>query len=316
MAIHTVSPKIRPSRQTGKLGFRNLIPILWGFTESDFATFAVPNTIFGILGALSGAFAADDEGVPPSSLRDIALRIPLILAFNWCNLLIFDMANQRSPISVVEDATNKPWRPIPSSKITPDQTRRVMLAVIPISLCFHSFLGLWNYGLGIVAGIWVYNDLGGGDEIFLREMVIALGYYVFNLGSLRIALGSQTQVSAKGNLWTMIISGVVLTTMQIQDLKDQEGDRLRGRRTIALFLGESFSRRSIAFFVGFWACICTWFWDSPVLICLPMIALSFLVMWRVLVRRGVSEDRWTWQIWCFWHSCFYLLPLIELFGSS
>ncbi|KAI1442273.1 UbiA prenyltransferase family-domain-containing protein [Annulohypoxylon stygium] len=295
------SPTTRSSLPTRTMGLRSLILVLWGFTESDFATFALPNTAIG---------------VPPSSFHDIALRLPLILAFNWCNLLIFDMANQRSAMSVIEDATNKPWRPIPSSRITPDQTRRAMLVVIPISLFFHRLLGLWEYGLGIATGIWMYNELGGGDEIFLRETLIAVGYGVFNLGSLRIAIGSQAHVNTKGSIWITIISGVVLTTMQIQDLKDQEGDRLRGRRTIALFLGERFSRWSIAFFVCFWYCICIWFWGSPLWVCLPMTALSGLVIWRVLVRRGVKEDRWTWQTWCLWHSCFYLLPLIDIVGNN
>ncbi|RYP65456.1 hypothetical protein DL769_006311 [Monosporascus sp. CRB-8-3] len=303
------------------MGIRNLLSALWGFTESDFATFALPNTAFGILGALANrSFATADpgEGVssPPPSINDIAWRLPLVLAFNWCNLLVFDMANQRSAASVAEDALNKPWRPISSNKITPEQTRRTMLVIIPLSLWYHRYLGLWEYGLGMKTGIWVYNDLGGGDEAFFRELLIALGYAVFNHGSLRIALGHTQRISAKANLWTAIISGVVLTTMQIQDLKDQAGDRLRGRKTIVLFLGERLSRGSVAFFVCFWSCVCAWFWGPPPWACALMAALGGLVVWRVLARRGVEEDRRTWRTWCFWHSCLYLLPLVNHNGGG
>lgn len=31
------------------MGLRSLILVLWGFTESDFATFALPNTAIGVL---------------------------------------------------------------------------------------------------------------------------------------------------------------------------------------------------------------------------------------------------------------------------
>lgn len=319
MSASKFAPPRRSAQPRHIMSVRNIISALWGFTESDLVTFAFPNTAFGILGALVGTFAAaDSEGVVPRppTLREVALRLPLVLAFNWCNLLIFKMANQRSAMSVAEDTVNKPWRPISSGKITPEQTRRAMLAIIPLSLWYHYLLGLWEYGLGMEAGIWAYNDLGGGDEPFLRELLIALGYGVFNHGSLRIALGSQTKVGAKGNLWTAIISGVVLTTMQVQDLKDQAGDRLRGRKTIVLFLGERFSRGSIAFFVCFWSCVCAGFWAPPLWACALMAALGGLVVWRVLMQRGgVTEDRRTWRTWCFWHSCLYLLPFVD-FGKD
>ncbi|KAK7756329.1 hypothetical protein SLS62_001555 [Diatrype stigma] len=321
MSASESAPPTRLGRPPTRMSIGNIISVLWGFTESDLVTFAFPNTAFGILGALAGTFAAADNEsgvVPrPPTWREIVLRLPLVLAFNWCNLLVFNMANQRSALSVAEDAVNKPWRPISSGKITPEQTRRAMLAIIPLSLWYHHLLGLWAYGLGMLAGIWAYNDLGGGDEAFLRELLIALGYGVFNHGSLRIALGSHgAEVGPKGNLWTAIISGVVLTTMQVQDLKDQAGDRLRGRKTIVLFLGERFSRGSIAFFVCVWSCVCAWFWAPPVWAGALMVALGGLVVWRVLMQRGgVADDRRTWRTWCFWHSCLYLLPFVD-FGRA
>ncbi|KAI1436363.1 UbiA prenyltransferase family [Xylaria sp. CBS 124048] len=283
-----------------------LATILWGFTEHDFVTFAIPNSIFGMLGAMTSIFV-DGGATPP--LARLLRNFPLVLFYNWSNLLIFDMANQRSALSMAEDAVNKPWRPLASGRVTSEQTRRGMLVVIPLVLLFHHHMGLWSCGLGIQAGIWVYNELGGGDEAFLREILIAIAYGVFNYGSFRLALGRGAEISSAGMAWIVRISAVVLTTMQIQDLKDMAGDRLRNRKTIALLLGEGFSRASVALLVCFWSYACARPWDLPWPAYGAIMALGGLVATRVLSRRNVEDDRQTWRLWCFWLCGLYLLPL-------
>ena len=71
-----------------------LLLIFSRITESDFLTIFLPNTAFGILGALSGPILTTNPSPDP---RTILLRIPFVLAWNWLNLLIFDLANQRTP---------------------------------------------------------------------------------------------------------------------------------------------------------------------------------------------------------------------------
>lgn len=109
-----------------------LLGLAWDFIESDFTTFAVPNTTFGVVGAVASAALVDGPVSLRPSLLQIILRLPSILAFNVVNLLVFDLANQRSPSSVVEDRINKPWRPIPQ--------------VRTLSLPFRiGFLRLYNF---------------------------------------------------------------------------------------------------------------------------------------------------------------------------
>ncbi|KAI3390267.1 hypothetical protein diail_10731, partial [Diaporthe ilicicola] len=151
-------------------------------------------------------------------MLQILLRLPSVLAFNVGNLLVFDLANQRSPSSVVEDRINKPWRPIPQGRINVDQARRGMLFVIPAVLALDYALGPWKQGVFIKILTWLYNDLGGGDEAFIRELIISVAYGLFNSGSLRVAIGTGNSPSLLGVVWTVIISAVILTTMQVQDL--------------------------------------------------------------------------------------------------
>ncbi|EPE26890.1 hypothetical protein GLAREA_02804 [Glarea lozoyensis ATCC 20868] len=296
---------LQPLRKT--LSFARMI---WEFIESDFVTFAVPNSAFGIFGAFASTkLICNDLSTIPSAL-DILKRLPLVLAFNVGNLLVFDLANQRSPQSVVEDRINKPWRPIPRGKITCDQTRRLMLVVVPITLALNYYLGAWNQGIAIHILTWLYNDLGGGDEVFVRELIIAIAYGFFNSGSLTIAVGPECSLSALGITWTIIVSGVILTTMQVQDLKDQKGDKTRKRRTIALFLGEKVSRTSIAFFVCFWSCVCEYFWNiEPLAYSVTAVAAAVVIL-RVLFIRSPKGDARTWRLWCLWHASLYTLPVL------
>ncbi|KAI2784408.1 UbiA prenyltransferase family [Daldinia loculata] len=280
--------------------------LIWAFTESNFATFVIPNTAFGILGAVATSLS---KGVQPSGL-EVLQRFSIVVAYNWSNVLSFDLANQRAPESVAEDRINKPWRPIPTNRITSDQTRRVMLVSIPLTLWFNYYLGVWEQGVVIHITTWLYNDLRGMDEAFVREILISVGYGMFNSGSLQIALGNKTSINWNGMVWACIIGGVILTTMQIQDLKDQAGDRLPGRKTVVLFLGEEISRWSIAFFVNFWTCICSILWDLSAWSCAVPGIPAAVVTWRVLKMRNQKDDYRSWQLWCLWLLGLYSPPLL------
>lgn len=312
--------------------------VLWGFVESDFFTFAVPNTAFGIFGAFATPVLARSPSISLSSHAAILrsqhaakapqplsavgglTRLAVVLLFNLAGLLVFDLANQRTPESVAEDKLNKPWRPIPSGLITMNQARRLMLAAVPATLALNYVLGVWRQGVFILILTWLYNDLRGGDEAFARELIISVAYGLFNNGSLEIAMNGSGNTqrytsSPEGILWTAIISGVILTTMQVQDLKDMEGDRGRGRKTIAIFLGEPVSRGSIAFFVCFWSWACTRFWHlGAVGSALSWVAAVNVALRVLLVRGRPKEDARTWRMWCVWHATLYLLPIASLYG--
>ncbi|KAI0838425.1 hypothetical protein F5Y06DRAFT_268053 [Hypoxylon sp. FL0890] len=281
--------------------------LIWEFTESNFSTFVIPNTAFGILGAFAASVLVEGSNGHPS-IMEVFQRFPLVIAFNWHNVLIFDLANQRSPESIQEDILNKPWRPIPTGKVTADQTRRSMLVAIPSVLMLNYALGVWRQGVFIQILTWLYNDLRGGDEV-IRDLIISIAYGMFNSGSLQIAVGYQAHISRGGIIWTSIISGVILTTMQVQDLKDQAGDSSRGRQTMALFLGDYVSRLCIAFFVVVWSIVCAYFWSLDALVYAVPVVPAAVVVLRVLLMRKPQEDSATWRWWCLWTITLYALPL-------
>lgn len=64
---------------------------------------------------------------------------------------------------------------------------------------------------------WVQNNLRGGNEV-IRDVIISAAYGMFSSASFEIAIGasSGTNINRSGILWAGIISGVILTTMQVR----------------------------------------------------------------------------------------------------
>ncbi|CCC14235.1 hypothetical protein SMACR_08693 [Sordaria macrospora] len=300
-----------------------VIYLLWEFSKNDIFTFSLPCTIFGV--ALSLAKEATTTPSTPS-LGQVLSRLPAICLFQLYSLLLFDLANQRHPIAVAEDLINKPWRPIPSGKITSDQTRRLFLCLVPIAMALNYALGVWHEGLLVLIVIFVYNDLGCADEPVFRDILLGISYGIYHVGSLRIALGlgqhAQREaginvsmadvISARGYAWTAIVSALIATMISIQDLKDQDGDRARGNRTtIPLLIGETASRYQLAATALTWAVVGVVFWKTPVWYAAPFVGFAGYIAWRLLARRNKVDDEVTWRNWCRWTMMVYSLPAVS-----
>ncbi|KAG9243561.1 UbiA prenyltransferase family [Calycina marina] len=282
---------------------------LFLFTKSDSITFMLPEALFGICGALSGPLITTN---PKSHPADVLFRVPKVFLWVWLNLLIFTLANQRLPGSIIEDRINKPFRPLPAGRITASQTTRLLLFAIVLVLGVTYFwLGSFEETLLLLACTWMYNDLEGGEDFVGRNILLAFIYTLYGSGSLRVAVQSasgQKSMSLRGYLWSGVVGGIILTTMQVQDLKDQKGDKLRKRRTAPLVLGDRFTRWTIAIPVALWSVFCPIFWTLGRYLAIPPVSLGFVVAARVVSLDGVSNDRRTWKLWCYWLILLYFLP--------
>lgn len=283
---------------------------LWFFTRSDFKTIVCPETAVGIFSALSGPLLTTNDS--PSILHILG-RIPHVALWNWLNLLAFNIANQRLPSSIVEDAVNKPWRPIAAKRISAANAQTFLFWLIPANLAFFRFvLGGFDEGAAMMILTWMYNELGGADGHHLvRNLVNAVAFIDFARGATVVAIAPEHDLIPAAQPWLLIIGCVIFTTMQMQDLPDMPGDAARGRPTLPLIYGERVGRYAVAFPVLFWAFACPTYWGlEPWGYALP-VSLAALVAFRVLRYRNEKSDDKTFKFWCFWIISLYMLPLCK-----
>ena len=293
---------------------------MWLFSVSDHKTFVLPHTTFGILGALSG-HALGTNSSP--ELLAVLFRLPHVVLWTWLNTFVFDLANQRLPDAVAEDRINKPWRPVAAGRISMLQTRRLLLFVMPLSLiAIYICLGSAEETALLFLLTWMYNDLNGGEEHFvIRNLNIAVAYGVYANGALRVASKlDEPWFSRKAHLWEVMISAVVFTTVQVQDLKDQEGDRARERLTAPLMIGDSSTRWTIATPILIFSVACPLFWSLSLSAATSMglMGLGVVIAVRLLTLRSQDADRQTWKLWSYWLVILYALPLAQnprVFGA-
>jgi hypothetical protein len=137
-----------------------------------------------------------------------------------------------------------------------------------------------------------------------------MGYAMFDSGSMKIAMGPGATINSMGLTWTALKSGVVLTTMQIQDLKGQADDMVRQRKTLVLHLGDDIARGSIGLFICMWTWVAALFWSFSSYRLIPAGSLAGLLAWRVIMRRTTAEDRISWYLRCVWLVLLYSFPIL------
>jgi 4-hydroxybenzoate polyprenyltransferase len=277
------------------------------FPYSDLWTMIVPVTLLGTFSALSGQFSA------PVAIGTVLCRVPLTFLWVWLNVLVFSISNQRSQESVDEDRINKPWRPIPAGRISEAQARVALIIAIPLLLMACSvWLGATEETAYCLVLTWVYNDLGGANDHFLlRNGINGIAYYFYGVGAMHVATGHVgSALESKTCSWFGMVTCIITTTMQVQDLKDQEGDRARKRSTLPLDIGDSPCRWSIVIGLAAWSIISPAYWSlSRFGFAFPVLS-GLLVAYRILKFRNPVSDRQTYRLWSAWLMTIFSLPLI------
>ncbi|KAI2817936.1 hypothetical protein CBS115989_5488 [Aspergillus niger] len=222
------------------------------FSYSDFKTIVVPSTIFGLFNSLATtAYGFGDE--TPVTLPLLCQRVPAVLLWVLLVFIPFSINNQRTPSAIAEDAINKPWRPMPQKRISPTQALCLMSFFIFLAQVhghIYGGIGQRQSLLLLALDVW-YNNLSGADKNpLVRNCLNALGYMCFLSGALEVALAKRLPLFIHNpfrytgpesclDQWLLIIATVVFSTVHLQDMYDQKGDAIRGRRTLPLRSSES-----------------------------------------------------------------------------
>ncbi|OAX38628.1 hypothetical protein K503DRAFT_740916 [Rhizopogon vinicolor AM-OR11-026] len=246
---------------------------LFLFTKSDVLTTLIPITLF--------AFAA----APHPHLA----RIPHTIIWIWMHLLKFDISNQIQDPE--EDRRNKPDRPLPAGRITTENAADVRWLLVPICLAFSAEYG----GLALASSIcfealsiW-YNDFGGHKVGISKNLLTAAGYMFMEVGATIVA-GSSPCIDSIGARAIIFSCAVFATTLHAQDFKDEEGDRLTGRRTLVT-LFPTFARMSMMIGIPLWSFCLSRLWKMDDICSAAFVTYGMVVGARFMVYRNATADR-------------------------
>ncbi|KAJ8117306.1 hypothetical protein OPT61_g1462 [Boeremia exigua] len=233
---------------TGTVRFQARTLLL--FTGDQILDTVIPGTAFGIFAALSGS----SLDLPTQGTISILSRIPQVSVWLWLVILQFCVQNQRSSDSVEEDRINKPWRPIPAGRMTSAQADKLLAVASVLAAALSYQLNVMPIFLAYTFLITAYNDYGGGNKAgIVRNLFCGAGFSCYFSGALRIAIGMDTSMSYAAWKWAVILAmGVLSTTIQTQEFRDEAGDKARGRRTLVTELGRKPALWTVLIAVAFW----------------------------------------------------------------
>ncbi|KAF7323835.1 S-adenosyl-L-methionine-dependent methyltransferase [Mycena kentingensis (nom. inval.)] len=263
---------------------------LWLFTESDFMTTMVPISLFGMVAA------------PLTSLSNI----PHLVFWLWFHLLGFNTSNQTASL---EDATNKPQRPIPAGRITLRHALILRWVLMPLcwllSLAYSRQTMYASMALSLFT--WMYNELHGNARPVSRYALNGLGFAAFEAGTSFVARDDKTRLDSAGWL-AILLSGLIFaTTIFAQDFRDVVGDKLIGRDTIPIRYGAS-SRTALLLGVVAWSIALSCIWQVDRWTALSFTVLAMFVGARFVCLPTVKEDSRSYFWYNVWVTAAHALP--------
>ena len=134
-------------------------------------------TVYGTL--------ASNTSTPYTSL---ALRVLWV----WAHLLYFDISNQS--FRPEDDLENKPWRPIPSNRISQEDACTLRWILLFVCFSLSSMLGVPVPGIVLYIGTFCHHELGFHNHWFSRAVCMAVGYTCFNAGASGVMCGTETSI--------------------------------------------------------------------------------------------------------------------------
>ena len=309
------------------------------FTYSSHKDVIYPGLVFSLSTALSSRSYLPLSS-SPSPLKIIP-RTPYALLQIYLSLLLFSLHNQHHPSSILKDTINKPWRPLPAGRISPSQTRLLLiLGVYPLFFGTAYTLGTLFPTISFVIFTIYYCELGGCSAGGVaRGLLNALGYSCFFTGGFLALVGNSqtptthhsqytqsqftryfkhTQQGGPGTgtvwQWLVVICAVVFTTTHTQDFRDEKGDLARGRKTVQTTLGDAGARWVVVVASAAWSVVIPNMFGLGLIVSAILCGGAGMLAYFLLSgikNRTVEGDIRVYKVWIAWFMAVILSPLIQ-----
>lgn len=276
---------------------------------NNIADIVIPSLLFGTINSL---IAPRLMMGPALSWSQILAATPWMFLWSWTNLFMFCLHNQRQADNIAEDAVNKPWRPIPSGRLTAEQARTLLFVLHPLCLALALWLGGFvPYAVLTAFGIW-YNELGGADSGLLKNMINGVGLGCSFAGPLEVATGhSIFSGECQGALWTVTLMAAFATTSHLQDFRDMAGDSLAGRTTLPLVMGDWPARVSVVAGLALWTEVASQFWGLGWMARSLSLTAELTLSANLFLDRSQPGDSRSWRLWSVWVATLMAMPLMS-----
>ncbi|KAG1819924.1 UbiA prenyltransferase family [Suillus variegatus] len=204
--------------------------------------------------------------------------------------LSFTIANQIQDPE--EDRKNKPSRPIPAGRISVSSAADMRWVLVPVCL----MLSLWYGTQALLASttfaaftIW-YNELHSDKMGLSKNVLTAILSGCLEVGGIVATGSSNSCIDEAGAFAVALSSTVFATTLHAQDFKDEEGDRLTGRRTLPTIFPKA-ARFSMMFGIPLWSYGLSHIWKIDALSTTAFVAYGAFVGTRFVVYDTVGADK-------------------------
>ncbi|KAJ6482509.1 UbiA prenyltransferase family-domain-containing protein [Mycena sanguinolenta] len=271
------------------------IRLFWAFSWRDWSATIIPGTIRTIA-ALRSLDSPSTEIIIKSIAHSITYFALYVYAFN--------IANQITGVD--EDRINKPDRPLPSGLVTLQgayirwYATTLLLLVIGVAGEAFPWTILWVF-------ITVYLCFGGGDKHWITKNLVCMS--AGSVCLLQVAWRLVAPITIRETRWATTLSCVGGIVVNLQDLRDFEGDRISGRQTLPVVLGDNF-RWVMAVIICAAPFVC-WLLDFSVGYCGFWLAVSmFYTAYRVVIGDSEEYDHQTYMIFTYIYCGCIAVPAI------
>ncbi|KAG1867040.1 UbiA prenyltransferase family [Suillus tomentosus] len=262
----------------------------WLFTRSDFKTMIFPAMMF--------ATAVSPHHDMPA----------LFYTFCWLWFHVFQFNASNQSYSAHEDILNKPWRPVPSGRISVKDARTLRWALMVFCLGISSLFGSYVVITSVMATVLIIvnDDLRLSDHPVFKTLCSTGGYVIVELASLLI-LSRECTLNGTSIKALSCSTLVVLLTVHAQDFADVNGDRRSGRRTLPIIAPEG-SRIYMLCALPLFSFALASVWSLGPLSSLLFVSMGSWVGIRYYLFRDEIRDQSTYRLYNIWIIGAHLLP--------
>ena len=225
-----------------------------------------------------------------------------------------------------EDSINKPWRPLPTGRLTEGQAIALRWAIAALCVCISLAFGydVAATSLAAILVTLVYDELGFSDHYIGKNLCNIGGYTTLEIGTTKLMgtisavlkayathmdiflVGVSRHLDATA-ITAICISGVLIfTTIQTQDFADVVGDKTRGRVTFPIYAPEA-SRIATLIAVTSWSLLLVVFWGTGPFFSAVVLTLGGFVGMRYFLCRSPEKDKASYILYNASASVLYIL---------